>query len=146
MCPPEVESVMHGYVLCRSMAGLDQQKHGPTNKHGYISVSDTVMMATIILYTEKLEIPYSFWVCLCNSNLTMYPVWGTWKLPPGMCSDYWHHARTSELQSLQFYTFSVALDWHWHTGYTTYQYHKVSAAIFQLPLCSMNMDTRMLLF
>ena len=32
-----------------------------------------------------------------------------------------------------------------HTGYTTYQYHKVSAVIFQLPLCSMNMDTRMVL-
>ena len=32
-----------------------------------------------------------------------------------------------------------------HTGYITYQYHKVSAAIFQLPLCSMNMDTRMVL-
>ena len=45
----------------------------------------------------------------------MYPVWGTWKLPPGMCSDYWHHSRTSDLQSLEFYTFSVALDWHWHT-------------------------------
>ena len=45
----------------------------------------------------------------------MYTVWDTWKLPPGMCSDYWHHSHTSELQSLQFYTFSVALDWHWHT-------------------------------
>ena len=32
-----------------------------------------------------------------------------------------------------------------HTGYTTYQYHKAFAAIFQLPLCSMNMDTRMVL-
>ena len=46
---PEVESVMHGYVWCRSMPGLDQQKHGPTNKHGYLSVSDTVMIVTIIL-------------------------------------------------------------------------------------------------
>ena len=32
-----------------------------------------------------------------------------------------------------------------HTGYTTYQYHKVSVVIFQLPLCSMNMDTKMVL-
>ena len=32
-----------------------------------------------------------------------------------------------------------------HTGYTLYQYHGVSAAIFELPLCSMNMDTRMVL-
>ena len=32
-----------------------------------------------------------------------------------------------------------------HTRYTMYQYHTVSAAIFQLPLGSMNMDTRMVL-
>ena len=45
----------------------------------------------------------------------MYPVWGTWRLPPGMWSNYWNHSGTSELQSLQFYTFPVALGWHWHT-------------------------------
>ena len=63
-----------------------------------------------------------------------------------MCPDYWHHSHTSELQSLQFYTFfcgtGLALT---HTGYTMYQYHTVSAAIFQLLLGSMNMDTRMVL-
>ena len=44
--------------------------------------------------------------------LSIYPVWVTWNLPPDMCSNYWNHSGTSELQSLQFYTFSVALDWH----------------------------------
>ena len=62
----EVESVMHGYVWWRSMPGLDQQKQGTTNKHGYLSVSDTIMMVTTILYTEKLGIPYQFWIYLCN--------------------------------------------------------------------------------
>ena len=72
-------------------------------------------MVTIVLYTEKLGIPYWLCIYLCNWNLTMYPVWDTWRLPPGTCSNHWNHSGTSELQSRQFYTFSVSLDWHWHT-------------------------------
>ena len=52
----KVVSAMHGYVWC--VRDLDQQNHGAINKHGYLSVSNTVMMVAIALYTDKLGILY----------------------------------------------------------------------------------------
>ena len=103
---PEVESDMHGYVWC--MPALDLQKHGSINKHGYLSASDTVMMVIIVLYTDKLGIPYNLYIYLFKWNLITYPARGTWRLPPDMCLSYRNHLGTSELQSHQFSTFSVA--------------------------------------
>ena len=111
---PEIESVMHGYVWC--MPGLDQQKHGPTKKHEFLIVSDTVMMVTIVLYTEKLGILYQLCIYLCNWNLSMYPV--------GVLEGY-HlayvqiigiiqaHLNYNHFNSIHFLWHWIGIDIHW---------------------------------
>ena len=44
--------------MCGVCQGLTSEKHRATNKHGYLSVSDRVMIVTIAVYTGKLGIPY----------------------------------------------------------------------------------------
>ena len=106
----------------------------------------TVRVVTITLYTDKIGIPYWRCIYLFNWNLTIYYVWGNWMLPPGMCSKLLKSFRNFciTITSILYLFYGIGLTLT-HTGYTLYQYNKVSIAIFQLPLCSMNLVTSLVL-
>ena len=139
---PEVESVMHRYVWC--MPEIDQQNDKATTKHGYLSVSDTVMMMTVALKTDKLGIRFQHCIYLCKWNLTIaYWVLEGYHLAYVQIIDKFRNFWIT-ITSILYIFFGIGLTLT-HTRYTLYQYHKTSAAIFHLTLCSMNMDTKMVL-
>ena len=108
---PVWSTICHARI-CVVYARPWRAKNWATNMQGYLNASDPVIIVAIALYSDKIGIPCWLSIYLCIWNFIIYPVWGTWRLPPGMCSNYWNTSGTSELQSLQFYTFSVALDCH----------------------------------
>ena len=133
-------------LSCTDMCGVCQ---GLTiNKHGYLSVSDTVMMVTIVFFFILRNVEY-------HLNFAYTCVTKTWLCIPYGVLEGHHlvcvqiigiiqtHLNYNHFNSIHFCVTGLELT---HTGYILYQYHKVSAAIFQLPLCSMNMDTRLVLF
>ena len=76
-------------------------------------------------------------------NFSTY-VWGTWTLPPGMCSYKWHHSATFWIiiTSIIYLFCGNGLTFT-PTGYTLHRHYKVSVDKFQLYLGSMNIDTNM---